>query len=64
MRSFAGEDYIGYHTFMALAPALAMSRELPSALAPLPVLKVLYRNTAQIQARGGHEHEGFTRSSR
>lgn len=56
-RSFAGEDYVGYHAFMALAPAYDMSREMPSKLAPLPVLKVLYRNTAQIQARGGHDHE-------
>ena len=58
-RSFAGEDYVGYHTLMALAPAYDMSRELPTELAPLPVLKVLYRNTAQIQARGCHEHEAL-----
>jgi hypothetical protein len=57
VRSFAGEDYIGYHTFMALAPAYDMSRELPAEQAPLPVLKVLYRNTAQIQSRGGHDKE-------
>src|SRR6185312_5605718 len=33
-RSFGGEDYIGFHTFMALAPAYEMSRELPEALRP------------------------------
>jgi len=47
-RSFGGQDYIGFHTFMALAPAYQMTRELPTELKPLPVLKVLYRNTAQI----------------
>lgn len=58
-RTFAGEDYIGYHTFMALAPAYDMSRELPAELAPLPVLKVLYRNTSRMQARGGHDKEAL-----
>src|SRR5689334_10140607 len=28
-RTFGGEDYVGFHTMMALAPALHMSRELP-----------------------------------
>lgn len=56
-RTFGGQDYIGYHTFMALAPALEMSRELPEAQQALPVLKVLYRNTARMQAQGGCEHE-------
>src|SRR5213082_3520619 len=44
-RTFGGEDYVGFHTMMALAPAVHMSAELPEALRPLPVLKVLYRNT-------------------
>src|SRR5262245_5378014 len=44
-RSFGGEDYVGFHTMMALAPAFHMARELPEALQPLPVFKVLYRNT-------------------
>ena len=57
VRTFAGEDYIGYHSFMALAPAYEMSKELPEAQQALPVLKVLYRNTAQMQVRGGHDHE-------
>lgn len=52
-RSFGGEDYIGFHTFMALAPSYEMSRELPEALRPLPVFKVLHRNAARIQAFGG-----------
>ena len=29
-RTFGGHDYVGFHTFMALTPALEMSRELPS----------------------------------
>ena len=43
-RTFGGEDYVGFHTMMALAPALHMARELPTELQPLPVFKVLYRN--------------------
>ncbi|HXU77016.1 MAG TPA: hypothetical protein VN794_10625 [Methylomirabilota bacterium] len=52
-RTFGGEDYVGFHTMMALAPALHMSRELPEALQPLPVFKVLYRNTNRIQEKAG-----------
>ncbi len=52
-RTFRGHDYIGFHTFMALAPALDMSERLPPALKALPVLKVLYRNTERIHAMGG-----------
>ena len=29
VRTFAGDDYIGYHSFMALLPALEMSRVQP-----------------------------------
>jgi hypothetical protein len=56
-RTFGGEDYVGFHTMMALAPALHMARELPTDLQPLPVLKVLYRNTNRIQERGGRKEE-------
>lgn len=56
-RSFGGQDYIGFHSFMALAPAFHMAQELPSDRAPLPVLKVLYRNTSRIQACGGRSKE-------
>ena len=42
---------------MALAPALAMAQELPEAHRPLPVLKVLYRNTNRIQEKGGRRQE-------
>ncbi|HZE98812.1 MAG TPA: hypothetical protein VE981_17505 [Planctomycetota bacterium] len=51
-RSFGGEDYIGFHTMMALSPALKMADELPSELQPLPVFKVLYRNTTRLQETG------------
>jgi hypothetical protein len=52
-RAFGGEDYVGFHTMMALAPAYHMARELPEARRPLPVLKVLYRNATRIQQVGG-----------
>lgn len=56
-RTFGGHDYIGFHTFMALAPAYRMSLELPTELKPLPVLKVLYRNANRIQEFGGRKNE-------
>ena len=56
-RTFGGEDYIGFHTMMALAPAYHMAQELPEARRPLPVFKVLYRNTNRIQETGGRAHE-------
>src|SRR6266581_4427428 len=58
-RTFGGEDYVGFHTMMALAPALHMSQELPPELQPLPVFKVLYRNTNRIQERGGRKEEAL-----
>ncbi len=56
-RTFGGQDYVGFHTFMALAPAYRMARELPAELQPLPVLKVLYRNANRIQEFGGRNNE-------
>jgi hypothetical protein len=56
-RTLGGEDYIGFHTMMALPSAYRMSQELPAERRPLPVFKVLYRNTSRIQARGGRKHE-------
>lgn len=56
-RTFGGEDYIGFHAFMALAPAYEMSKETPSKSRLLPILKVLYRSTNQIQSKGGRSHE-------
>src|SRR6266478_317621 len=56
-RTFGGEDYVGFHTMMALAPSLHMARELPKPLQPLPVFKVLYRNTNRIQEKGGRKEE-------
>ena len=60
-RTFGGEDYVGFHTMMALAPALHMAQELPAPLQPLPVFKVLYRNTNRIQERGGRKEETLHR---
>lgn len=56
-RAFGGEDYIGYHTMMALAPSYHMARELPAEAQALPVFKVLYRNSSRIQERGGRKNE-------
>src|SRR5437899_1867777 len=56
-RTFGGEDYVGFHTMMALSPALRMAGELPETLRPLPVFKVLYRNTNRIQEKGGRKDE-------
>jgi hypothetical protein len=58
-RTFGGHDYTGYHALMALAPAYQMAAELPEAQRPLPVLKVLYRNTNRIQEEGGRTHEAL-----
>src|SRR6185503_17577565 len=58
-RTFGGEDYIGFHTMMALSPSFRMSGELPAELQPLPVLKVMYRNSSRIQAVGGRSKEAL-----
>jgi hypothetical protein len=57
VRTFGGEDYIGFHTMMALAPSYYMSQEMPKEKAALPVLKVLFRNTSRMQDRGGSKNE-------
>jgi hypothetical protein len=56
-RTFGGEDYVGFHTMMALSPAFHMAQELPREQQPLPVFKVLYRNTNRIQEKGGRKEE-------
>lgn len=50
--TFGGQDYVGFHTEMALLPALQMTADLPKDRAALPVFKVLYRNTQRIQDSG------------
>lgn len=59
-RGFGGEDYIGFHTFMALRPALAMSELLPTEQKPLPILKVLYRNASRLHDTDHHDHDTLT----
>jgi hypothetical protein len=58
-RTFGGHDYDGYHALMALAPAYQMAAEMPQEQRPLPVLKVLYRNSNRIQQEGGRKHEAM-----
>jgi hypothetical protein len=56
-RTFGGEDYVGFHTIMAMSPAYHMSTELPAPQQALPIFKVLYRNTNRIQEVGGRKSE-------
>ena len=56
-RSFGGEDYVGFHTMMALAPGFHMAQGLSTEQRPLPVFKVLYRNTSRIQESGAATRE-------
>ena len=42
---------------MAMMPAWQMSKQLPTGIAALPVLKVLYRNAERIQQHGGRKTE-------
>jgi hypothetical protein len=58
-RAFGGNDYIGFHTFMALGPAYAMAAEMPNGRGALPVLKVIYRNANRIQAYGNAEKDNL-----
>ncbi|MDB5308465.1 MAG: hypothetical protein JWO38_2667 [Gemmataceae bacterium] len=52
-RAFGGEDYVGFHTLMALVPAFHMSaEEKTEARKPLAVLKVLVRNAGRLQEAG------------
>jgi len=48
VRAFGGQDYNGYHSFMALCPSYAMAMALPEKERPLPILKVLYRISTHI----------------
>jgi hypothetical protein len=59
VRTFGGHNYEGYHAFMALPPAFRMAAEMPRAKAALPVLKVLYRNTGDMQGQGGSKNEAL-----
>lgn len=58
-RAFGGHNYDGYHTFMALAPALQMANELPAERRALPVLKVIHRNARFIHDAGAHDHDAL-----
>ena len=56
-RAFGGQDYTGYHTFMALVPAYQIACELPTQRQPLPVLKVLHRNSSRIHEQGASQRD-------
>lgn len=59
---FGGEDYTGYHAFMALEPALQMAEDLPTDEKALPVLKVVWRNAHRIQQKGGRRGRVLVRA--
>jgi len=52
-RAFGGHDYDGYHTFMAMAPAFNMAKELPEKERALPIIKVLHRNSRTMRSGPG-----------
>ena len=57
-RAFGGEDYVGFHTLMALAPAYKMASEETNAeRRPLAIMKVLVRNSTRLQELGGKKAE-------
>jgi hypothetical protein len=52
-RAFGGEDYVGFHTLMALPPAYHMAaEEADERRRPLAVLKVLVRNATRLKEAG------------
>ncbi len=63
-RTFGGEDYVGFHTLMALAPAYHMAGELPDDRRALPVLKVLYRIRTVSRSTAAARRKCCIRSSR
>lgn len=58
-RAFGGQNYTGYHCLMAMTPAYEMSKQLEGARQALPVLKVLYRSSACMQATGAAEEDAL-----
>src|SRR5262245_6239507 len=60
-RAFGGQDYNGYHSFMALCPSYAMAMALPEKERPLPILKVLYRTSTHIHGARCTSEDHLTR---
>src|SRR5262249_41220939 len=60
-RAFGGQDYNGYHSFMALCPSYAMAMALPEKERPLPILKVLYRTRTHIHGARCAREDRLTR---
>ncbi len=58
-RAFGGQNYDGYHTFMALCPAFVMAASQPEKEKALPVLKVLYRNSTVTHGAKCHETDSL-----
>jgi hypothetical protein len=57
-RAFGGEDYVGFHTLMALVPAYHMAMEEKNdARKPLAILKVLMRNSGRLKEADAHQKQ-------
>lgn len=56
-RAFGGEDYDGYHDFMALAPAFAIACELSGPARFVPLVKVIHRQAIHVGAAHAHERD-------
>jgi len=60
-RAFGGEDYVGFHTLMALVPAYHMAMEEKNdARKPLAILKVLMRNSGRLKEADSHHKQTLT----
>src|SRR5437016_1370027 len=60
-RAFGGEDYVGFHTLMALPPAYHMAaEERRDDRRPLAVLKVLVRNASRLKEAGANTKDVLT----
>lgn len=60
-RAFGGEDYTGYHAFMAILPALRIGDSMSGDGRALPLLKVLYRSAARIHELGRGDADALHR---
>ena len=62
--AFAGQDYNGYHAFMAMPPRWPSPTNCPRRTAPLPVFKVLYRNSRFIAEGKCHDEDKLAAPAR
>ena len=63
-RTFGGEDYVGFHTMMALAPAFHMARELPDDRGPCRCSRCSTATPTASRSTAAATRRSSTRSSR